>query len=498
MLSVFTVATFALLIIFAVFLLAGGKESRKPKTALIVGHFLVLFLSSFAYNAFTYTRNENFVDWKSLFAPNTKETSKLVVHYFYLFTIAIVVIQAVLYKFGAGRSVFFQKVISQPIDLFMWFLFSIFAVTLVLRFFFFQFSEWEWFPLVVVATLLPFHIVGFFQSFLNPKTTIKFQFDPQNRIYSKRMRRITKPTFGNLFCRKQDVEQPLLGHKTKSKKKTKKQKETKKEIQDFGAAKKLRLIQLTDIHMGVWMNEKRLTKISEWVVSEKPDLVLLTGDYLTMDTNNAEGCEELQNGLAPLNKLEGRVFACLGNHDYEYLDGVKEVFSNLKIPLLEDEQSLVDLQKKNLRIQVIGAAYNFDAKKPVENLIKKFPRRDDADLRLILLHRPVDFVFIPNEDQSIVLSGHTHGGLLGLNFLGIKRSIMAPFYPDQGWYGKGRNAMYVHRGTGFYGQTRMGVSGEQSILELEFKSTRTDFYEHNDERNYSTPSSSSSPLELED
>ncbi|KAJ3434940.1 transmembrane protein with metallophosphoesterase domain-related [Anaeramoeba flamelloides] len=479
MVSVFTITTFALLIFFVAFLLIGTKQKKKPKTPLIFLNFAVLFLSSFQYNARTLQIDENFVEWKSLWAPNIDETPKLVFHYLYLFAILIVVVQALFYKFGGDQKSYYQNLINRPSDLFVFFVFSLLCTSGIYKFFLFLFPSWEWFPIAVLAAVLPFHTIGFFQSFWNPKTTINFQFDPQNRIYSKKMKRITKLSLRNLFCRKQDAEQPLIRDQAKIKNKAK----NKNEIQDLGVTKKLRLIQLTDIHMGVWMDEKRLKKISEWVVSEKPDLVFLTGDYLTMETNTAEGCRELQNGLTPLKKLEGKVFACLGNHDYEYLDGIKGVFSNLKIPLLEDEQSMVDLEKKNLKIQVIGAAYNLMSKKPITSLLKKFPRRDEADLRLILLHSPAGFVHIPNEDGSIVLSGHTHGGILGLNFLGINRSVLAPFYPDQGWYGKGRNAMYVHRGTGFYGQTRMGVTGEQSVIELEFKSTRTEFSKINTGKN---------------
>jgi hypothetical protein len=69
----------------------------------------------------------------------------------------------------------------------------------------------------------------------------------------------------------------------------------------------------------------------------------------------------------------------------------------------------------------------------------------------------------------LVLSGHTHGGHLGLLSLGLPHTIVsaATSMPDHGLWARGRDRIYVHRGTGHYGfPLRVGVPAEESVLEV--------------------------------
>jgi uncharacterized protein len=77
------------------------------------------------------------------------------------------------------------------------------------------------------------------------------------------------------------------------------------------------------------MSVARLRSIIEKLLTHNPDLVFLTGDYLTMDARRHP--EWLTSALEPLRPLaqQGRVFACLGNHDYEDLATVQTALSPL-------------------------------------------------------------------------------------------------------------------------------------------------------------------------
>jgi predicted MPP superfamily phosphohydrolase len=103
----------------------------------------------------------------------------------------------------------------------------------------------------------------------------------------------------------------------------------------------------------------------------------------------------------------------------------------------------------------------------IRALLERFPRRD-GHLRLFLLHDPLGFQFVPKGDVDLTLSGHTHGGQLGLVSFGLDWTVLARSqWPDHGLFGHGSNRLYVHRGTGFYGfPLRIGVPGESSLLEL--------------------------------
>ena len=67
-----------------------------------------------------------------------------------------------------------------------------------------------------------------------------------------------------------------------------------------------------------------------------------------------------------------------------------------------------------------------------------------------------------------MLSGHTHGGQVGLVSLGMDWTVLSRSrWPDHGLFARGRSRLYVHRGTGFYGfPLRVGVPGEASLLEV--------------------------------
>ena len=71
-------------------------------------------------------------------------------------------------------------------------------------------------------------------------------------------------------------------------------------------------------------------------------------------------------------------------------------------------------------------------------------------------------------EVDLTLSGHTHGGQLGLVSLGLPWTVMSRTrWPDHGLFARGAGRLYVHRGTGFYGfPLRIGVPGEHSILEV--------------------------------
>lgn len=225
----------------------------------------------------------------------------------------------------------------------------------------------------------------------------------------------------------------------------------------------LRLVQLTDPHLGPFMSEARLRGIAERAVAAQPDLVLLTGDYLTMETHDSR--DVLARALRPLKELEGRVFACLGNHDHEALDTVRGALDDIGAKLLVDDAAVIETEAG--RVQIVGFDFHFrDRARRTAEVCERHPRVVHA-LRLVLLHDPGAFRHLPDGEADLVLAGHTHGGQLGLVALGLPQTIVSAFtsIPDHGLWALGRNRLYVHRGTGHYGfPLRVGVPGEESVL----------------------------------
>ena len=227
----------------------------------------------------------------------------------------------------------------------------------------------------------------------------------------------------------------------------------------------LHVVQITDPHLGPWQPVHKLAREIERLCAGEPDLVLVTGDLLTMESGGTPGA--LAEAVAPLRRLTGRTFAVLGNHDHEALDEVRAGLHAAGVRLLVDEEVRVETRLGPIRI--LGADWRGRKRaEHLQNLFASWPRRD-ALPRLLLLHDPSAFRLVPPGAADLTFSGHTHGGQLGLVSLGLDWTVLSRTrWPDHGLFASGPNRLYVHRGTGHYGfPLRIGVPGEASRLEIE-------------------------------
>jgi predicted MPP superfamily phosphohydrolase len=241
--------------------------------------------------------------------------------------------------------------------------------------------------------------------------------------------------------------------------------------------KTIKVVQLSDIHLGPTMGVSRLTKIAQEVADQNPDLILITGDMYTMESHNE--LTALSTGLAPLKRFEGKIFACYGNHDHE----VPHVGSELKkigARLLVNEKINVDTKVGKITIIGFDWVQAWSAKEQME-ANKHLFSEEDSEYRFILLHNPNYFAHVEQDPKrtNLVFSGHHHGGAVG--FTGEFTILRLVAFPDANKWCKnekggmmkenggcvGTDRMYVHRGNGFYGlPLRVGVSSEESLLEI--------------------------------
>lgn len=237
------------------------------------------------------------------------------------------------------------------------------------------------------------------------------------------------------------------------------------------ATRPLRIVQIADPHLGPWQPVKKLRRQIEALVDHDPDLVLLTGDFLTMEGMGTPGA--LAAALEPLQRLPGRCYAAFGNHDHESPEEVRAGLEANGVHVLIDEE--VSVATAAGAVQIVGADFRGRGRRAhLHELLARFPRRD-GEVRLLLLHDPSAFKHVPKGDVDLTLSGHTHGGQLGLVSFGFDWTVLRrTAFPDHGLFGHGSNRLYVHRGTGFYGfPLRIGVPGEASCLEVVIE--RTEF-----------------------
>lgn len=230
------------------------------------------------------------------------------------------------------------------------------------------------------------------------------------------------------------------------------------------ATRPLRIVQIADPHLGPWQPEALLQRRIDGLVAHDPDLVLLTGDFLTMEGAATRGA--LARALEPLGRVPGRCYAIFGNHDHEARAEVCTALAANGVHLLVDDEAVAATPVGP--VQIVGADYVGRGREAhIQALLAQYPRRD-GHLRLLLLHDPAVFRFVPRGDVDLTLSGHTHGGQLGLVSFGLNWTVLTrTAWPDHGLFAHGSNRLYVHRGTGHYGfPLRVGVPGEASLLEL--------------------------------
>jgi predicted MPP superfamily phosphohydrolase len=226
----------------------------------------------------------------------------------------------------------------------------------------------------------------------------------------------------------------------------------------------LRIVQIADPHLGPWQSIRQLQTNLESLLARGPDLVLLTGDFLTMEGRGSPGA--LAEALEPLRACAGRCYAIFGNHDHEAPDEVRQALESNGIDLLMDEERLLDSSIG--KIQLIGADYRGRGREEhIQELLGRVSRRPDH-IRLLMLHDPLTFLHVPEGDVDLTLSGHTHGGQVGLISFGLDWTVLSRSrWPDHGLFARGAGRLYVHRGTGFYGfPLRIGVPGEASLMEI--------------------------------
>lgn len=230
----------------------------------------------------------------------------------------------------------------------------------------------------------------------------------------------------------------------------------------------LTIVQITDPHLGPFMSVVRLRRICARAVERNPDLILITGDLMTMESQDVR---TVTAALEPLRHAPGKVFACYGNHDLEAREVVRLAFEALSITLLVDDSTVVSTP--NGPVQIVGSDFVWRNRSVHMAALCAAHPRIEGTLRIVLLHDPGAFRHLPPGEGDLVLSGHTHGGQVGLLSLGLRGTFLSLVskIPDHGMWARGHDRLYVHRAQGVYGfPLRVGVPAEQSLMRVHHRS----------------------------
>jgi uncharacterized protein len=202
----------------------------------------------------------------------------------------------------------------------------------------------------------------------------------------------------------------------------------------------LRVVQISDIHHGLFLPKEWLAEAVQQTNRLHADMVVLTGDFVTYSRANIDPAAEI------LGRLRARygVLAVLGNHDFRVgADSVTTALRQQRIEVLRNQHTTIQFGGASLYVAGVDD-YGYGA--DVRRALRGIPR--DA-ATVLLAHNPRIISLASRHGVSLVLSGHTHGGQVNLPLLGTVygRSPERLRYKI-GWDRLGTTQIYVSRGIG--------------------------------------------------
>jgi uncharacterized protein len=224
------------------------------------------------------------------------------------------------------------------------------------------------------------------------------------------------------------------------------------------SASGLRIVQLTDVHVGPTIGRDFIERIVAKVNALSPDVIAITGDLV--DGSVAE----LREHVAPLADLRARygVYFVTGNHEYySGVDAWITYLTSLGIRVLRNERVRIGGEDG---IDLAGIDdHSAGVRGHGSDLRRALQGRDPDRPCVLLAHQPRGIDLADALGVDLQLSGHTHGGqLYPWKFL---VRLQQPFV--EGLHRLARAQIYVSRGTGYWGPPmRLGAPAEITEIEL--------------------------------
>ena len=223
-----------------------------------------------------------------------------------------------------------------------------------------------------------------------------------------------------------------------------------------------KILNLTDIHLGQWINPEYLDDLVDYVNTLNIDLITLTGDYFSYNLNDYD--VSLEKSFKKLKAPHGK-FGVLGNHDHWMsAEKIRKIFKNSGIIDLSND--VITLKKDEDRLNLCGVDSYTVCADNLDEVISKMPKNIPS---ILLAHEP-DFAKESSQTGlfDLQISGHSHGGQLI-----IPKIETTPFrgpnstkYPV-GLYKVGDMVQYTSKGLGTNSfRIRINCKPEITIITL--------------------------------
>ncbi len=194
-------------------------------------------------------------------------------------------------------------------------------------------------------------------------------------------------------------------------------------IENYKINKEIRIVQISDLHEKNFGKDNK--KLIEEICEASPDLIVFTGDIIER-TGKDDPTEYLTNLLKKLRDV-APIYFCLGNHEESspYFQVFKDTVARNGATLLDDSYTDISIKGQNIRIGALSYYRSWYVDH--HRFLKDFS--DTENFTLLLCHYPEYYVWgVKRYPIDLMLSGHTHGGMIRLPFMG------GLYAPEQGWF----------------------------------------------------------------
>jgi len=233
------------------------------------------------------------------------------------------------------------------------------------------------------------------------------------------------------------------------------------------AAGPIRIVQLSDLHRSRIVPDSYLRKCVARANELDPDLVLMTGDYVTHGLQWTSGLGKVLSGL----RAGSGKFASFGNHDgggwAATCGGPRDTTAIERELAAAGFRALVNqsvtLDVRGVRLAIVGLGDLMAGQFEPHTAFKHVP---EGRFVIALSHNPDTLRELENFPADLILCGHTHGGQVCIPFLGPPLLPVEDTRYSAGMYRLGAARAYVNRGLGLLRQVRFNCRPEITCIDL--------------------------------
>jgi predicted MPP superfamily phosphohydrolase len=207
----------------------------------------------------------------------------------------------------------------------------------------------------------------------------------------------------------------------------------------------IRVLQISDIHAGEQYMPGHLGEIVQKILELKPDIVLITGDFVYSSPAMTDEILGTTEDLLAQISISIPTFAVMGNHDHWWdVARVREMLQRANVKELAND--FFTIQKEDAMLHICGVDDFYERKSELGPILSTMPEEGCA---ILMAHEPD---FADNSSASgrfdLQVSGHSHGGQVVIPFIG---PLVLPNYGRKypsGYYRVGNMHQYTNRGLG--------------------------------------------------